>query len=348
MKQRLFSYIDTAGFFPVIILFLVPFNALIAQAGDESSLRIMFYNAENFFDVSDDTVKDDDEFLPQGVMRWNNTRFSRKLSSVSKTIIAAGGWEPPEIVSFCEIENRFVLERLIYSASLAKYNYRIIHEDSPDPRGIDVCLIYRADKIKILDYNYWIPEVGNNEIFRSRTVLFAKVLAGGDTLHLIINHWPSRRGGVLSAEDLRRRISQMVSMKIDSINSALKGKAKILLMGDFNCTPDDRLIKELTDLTLSGQSCVNLSDSFTSGGYGTYRYQGRWEVIDQIIVSPSLLNAERGLTSLQGSAKIFMEDFLLMPDPAFPGLTPFATYRGFRYQGGFSDHLPVVIDLVVR
>jgi len=348
MKPRLFSNIDITVFVAVLILFLIPFNALKAQSGDGTSFRIMFYNAENFFDVLDDTLKDDEEFLPKGVMRWNSTRFNRKLSSVSKTIVAAGGWEPPGVVSFCEIENRYVLERLIYGTGLANFNYRIIHEDSPDPRGIDVCMIYRADRIKMLDHSYWIPELKLNETFRSRSVLYAKCLTGEDTLHLIINHWPSRRGGVLSAEDLRRRMSQMVSMKIDSINSSVKGMAKILLMGDFNCTPEDPMIKELMKMTLTGQSCVNLSNSFTAGGYGTYRYQGRWEVIDQAIVSPSLINAEKGISTDKESAKVFSEDFLLMRDPNYPGLTPMGTYRGFRYQGGFSDHLPVLIDMVIR
>ncbi len=348
MMQRPFLNINPAVLLAVSFWVLVPVCSLKSQSAEKTSLRFMFYNAENFFDLSDDTLKEDNEFLPWGLMRWNNTRFSKKLNSVSKTIIAAGGWEPPELVAFCEIESRYVLERLIYGNGLLKYNYRIIHEDSPDPRGIDACLIFRADRIKIIDYSYWIPVMDSNEIFRSRSVLYVKTSIEKDTLHLIVNHWPSRRGGVLSAEGLRKKIALMVRMKIDSINLSENGSAKILLMGDFNCTPDDKVMEVLIKKTGTGQSLVNLSDSFSEGGNGTYRYQGRWEVIDQIIVSPSLLLADEGISTSKKSVRVFCEDFLLMRDPGFPGFTPRSTYRGYRYQGGFSDHLPVLIDFVIR
>lgn len=346
--RRLFINRNQAGLISVLLFVLAIGGSVKAQSPETKSLRFMFYNSENFFDVSDDTLKEDDEFLPGGLMRWNSTRFNRKLNSVSKTIIAAGGWEPPALVGFCEIENRFVLERLISGTGLAVGNYRIIHEDSPDPRGIDACLIYRADRIKMLSYSYWIPEMNKDEVFRSRSVLYAKISIEKDTMHLIINHWPSRRGGVLSAEDLREKIALMVRMKIDSINLSESGKAKILLMGDFNCTPSDQVIKALTDSTGSGALFVNLSESFSEGGNGTYRYQGRWEVIDQIIVSHSLLVANAGISTNREYSKVFREDFLLMRDPNFPGFSPMSTYRGYRYQGGFSDHLPVLIDLVFR
>ena len=117
----------------------------------------MFYNVENLFDIYDDTLKDDNEFLPDGVMRWNFTRYNKKINSLYKTIVAAGEWNPPAIVALCEVENRKVLEDLIYGTYLSKYNYRIIHEESPDQRGIDVCLIYRKDYAEVIDYRYWIP-----------------------------------------------------------------------------------------------------------------------------------------------------------------------------------------------
>jgi endonuclease/exonuclease/phosphatase family metal-dependent hydrolase len=332
----------------IVAYFAIATVPLYSQEKEAEQFRLMFYNAENFFDIIDDSLANDEDFLPAGLMRWNKTRFIRKVNAVYKTIIAAGEWEPPALISLCEVENRHVIEDLVYNTALANYKYRIVHEDSPDPRGIDVCLIYRSDRVRVLSYKYWIPEMSNDEVFSSRSVLHSLLYVNKDTLHLIINHWPSRRGGVLSAEDLRRQIAEMVISKLDSINRAEKGKARIILMGDFNCTPDDPLVKIITKQSSNGLSMINLSTSLVGQGIGTYRYQGRWEVIDQVIVSERLLDTKAGIFTSPQFAKVFDADFLLIKDPTYPGVMPFSTYRGFKYQGGFSDHLPVLIDLKTR
>ena len=189
----------------------------LAQTGSDEHIRLMFYNTENFFDIYDDTLTEDNDFLPGGVMRWNYSRYEKKLSSLYKTIIAAGEWEPPALVAFCEIEKRKVLEDLIYGTYLSKFKYGIIHEESPDRRGIDVCLIYRKDIIHEIGYKYLIPVYSDTIPFTSRSVLYARFLIGGDTIHLFVNHWPSRRGGVLAGEDNRQQIADMVRHNTDSI-----------------------------------------------------------------------------------------------------------------------------------
>src|ERR1035437_1243584 len=128
-----------------LVLFFIFRNKGCCQVDGVQSIRLMSYNIENLFDIYNDSLKDDDAFLPEGLMRWNLTRYNKKINSIYKTIIAAGEWNPPALVAFCEVENRKVLEDLIYGTYLSKYNYRNIHEESPDPRGIDVCLIYRRD-----------------------------------------------------------------------------------------------------------------------------------------------------------------------------------------------------------
>ena len=143
-------------------------------------------------------IKDDDDFLPKGLMRWSYSRYNKKLSSLYKTIVAAGEWDPPAVVSFCEIENRHVLEDLVYGTYLSKYNYRLIHEESPDQRGIDVCMIYRKDRADVVEYRYFIPSELKSTDFTSRSILYAKIVISNDTVHLFVNHWPSRRGGVLA------------------------------------------------------------------------------------------------------------------------------------------------------
>ena len=330
----------------VLIIFLT--NRGYSQEVRFQNVRLMSYNVENLFDIYNDTIKDDDDFLPGGLMRWNFTRYNKKINSLYKTIVAAGEWNPPAVVAFCEVENRKVLEDLVYGTWLSKYGYRIIHEESPDQRGIDVCLIYRKDCADIIDYKYWIPSEINRDDFTTRSVLYTKMIISEDTVHLIVNHWPSRRGGVLAGEDLRMKIAAMVRDKTDSIMERDSGGARIIIMGDFNCTPDDHVIKTLIISSDSCNSLVNLSESLASDGLGTYRYMGTWEMIDQVIVSDRLLNCNKGLYTDVKMLSIFKPDFLLRKDPVYPGFIPLSTYRGYRYQGGFSDHLPVLLDLKVR
>jgi hypothetical protein len=302
----------------------------------------MFYNVENAFDTSDDPETNDSEFLPDGLRRWNESRYRKKIGSIYKTIIAAGEWQPPELVAFCEVENRQVLGDLVYGTYLSKYNYRIVHEDSPDRRGIDVCMIYRKDAVKITSYRYLVPDSLPDPFF-SRSVLYVQVAEGIDTFHLFVNHWPSRKGGVLAGKDLRLSIAEMVKACIDSLECKNKGKAKIIVTGDFNSTPEDPEIMKLLTSGDGHVALVNLSGK-DPGSEGTYKYQGTWEMIDQMIVSDNLFSRD-GFYVKKESLKVFKPDFLIIDDPKYPGKMPFATYRGYKYQGGFSDHLPVILTL---
>ncbi len=330
--------------FSTLVLLLLSGTFVYSQVDSSSaSVRLMFYNVENLFDTYDDPLKDDDEFLPEGLRRWNQTRYKKKLNSIYKTITAAGEWSPPALVGLCEIENRKVLEDLTFGTYLSNYRYGIIHEESPDERGIDVALIFRKDIVHILGSRTWIPAVRKAD-FKSRSVLYVKCEIFHDTLHLIINHWPSRRGGVLAGESLRNDIALMVRAAADSLITNSSGNSKIIIIGDFNCTPDDPVIKTLIE---PGHHLVNLAPD-NSSIPGTYRYTGIWEQLDQIIVSEPLLSCTKGLYTDHQKFRIYKPDFLLKNDINYPGLTTYQTYRGYRYQGGFSDHLPVLLDLFVR
>jgi hypothetical protein len=165
---------------------------------------------------------------------------------------------------------------------------------------------------------------------------------------MIVNHWPSRRGGVLASEDNRLLVASMVRWKEDSILKFSATKAKLIILGDFNCSPEDQVIKLVTGMSDASDSMINLSDSIGLSGAGTYRYMGTWEMIDQVIVSKNLLYSKEGYYTNQGLHRIFKPDFLMYKDPKYPGLSPFPTYRGYRYSGGFSDHLPVLLDLKIK
>jgi hypothetical protein len=333
----------------LVLMFLFAGLAYTQEESDSLPVRLMFYNAENLFDTTDDTLKDDAEFLPGGLMRWNKTRYIKKINSVYKTIIAAGEWNPPAIVGLCEIENRKVLEDLVYGTTLSTFGYGIIHEESPDPRGIDVCMIFRKDLVRVIDYRSWIPPGVRKDEFHSRSVLYVKCAILGDTIHLILNHWPSRRGGVLAGEPLREDIALMVRDAVDSLFNVSKGELKAIIFGDFNCSPDDPVIESLLKPYRAGEcTLINFADQHMKSASGTYRYMGTWEMLDQVIVSDGLVKSRRGLFADIKDFRIFNPDFLLRNDSKYPGMTTFSTYRGYRYQGGFSDHLPVLLDLGFR
>jgi len=343
-KKVIFTFASTLV---LEFLFLTFANS---QEGTVSlPVRIMFYNVENMFDILDDPLTEDDEFLPDGLRRWNGSRYNKKLNSVYKAIIAAGEWGPPAIVGFSEIENRKVLEDLVYSTGLSNFNYGIIHGESPDPRGIDVCMIFRKDIVRVIEYKLWIPKSVNKNDFHSRNVLYVKCAILHDTIHFMVNHWPSKRGGVLPGEPVRKAIALMVSNAADSLSSVITDESKIIVMGDFNCDPDDSVIQILVKQSESGGAhLINMAKATKSTASGTYRYMGAWEMMDQILISEGLLNCTTGIYADPAGFRIFKPDFLLKKDPKYPGLTTFSTYRGYSYQGGFSDHLPVLLDLGVR
>jgi predicted extracellular nuclease len=324
---------------------------LFSQVAADSSYRLLFYNTENFFDTSNDSLKEDDDFTPDGVMRWNPTRYNQKVKSVYKVIAAAGGWEPPALIGLCEVENRNVLNDLVYNTYLTKYEYGIVHFESNDPRGIDLAVLYRKGAVKLLGSEAMIPDGYDNSTFRTRYVLYSKWLISDDTIHLFFNHWPSRRGGVLPGEALRNSIAEMVVQRSDSIIKTCHGLAKIIIAGDFNCTPGDSEMQLITGEKSANENSlrfINLTEKLKGEIRGTYKYRGTWEMLDQVIVSESLLNSASGIYTDYSMAGIFSSDFLLKKDNTFAGVTPFATYTGYRYSGGFSDHLPVFLDLMLH
>ena len=318
------------------VLMIPQNNTAPAQLVSERSFRFLFYNVENLFDTKDDTLTDDSEFLKGGDMHWTESRYRYKINSIYKVLAAAGEWDAPSLAGFCEVENKSVLQSLVYDTWLSKYQYGIVMGNSKDPRGIRQGIIYRKDLLKLLFKGNIEPE--NPGDFRSRMILYTKWQAGEDTIHLFLNHWPSRRRGVLAEERAREAILSSLYNSLDSLDRVSVGTAKIVIAGDFNCTPDDLNIKGM----------INLSSVLAEKGEGTYRYRGKWEMIDQVIVSPGIINSQKGVFTNADMLRIFRPDFLMQKDPAYPGFVPFPTYRGFSYKGGFSDHLPLILDLRIR
>jgi len=308
----------------------------------------MFYNTENFYDSENDSLTNDDEFTSNEVRRWNSDRMHRKSERIAKVILAAGKWNPPVIVGLCEIENLQVLEILTRIAPLNKYRYKIIHKDSPDERGIDVAFIYRPELFRPFDYQAIAVVNPSDKSFRTRDILrVSGVLNGCDTLHFFVNHWPSRYGGIMETMKYRILAAEILKTSVLSLKSNFSG-AKIICMGDFNDGPKDESLagvlnaKEADNPEIKGEM-INLSSEWISNPVQTIKSQYNWEVFDQLIVSDYFLGKSGCFKFL--NAEIFKADFLLEPDEKFGGVKPKRTYIGFKYQDGFSDHLPVLLRI---
>lgn len=307
----------------------------------DNEFRIMFYNVENLFDTFDDPFVDDDEFTKNGEKDWSFYRYQQKLNNLAKTIIAVGGWEPPEIIGLSEVENFQVLHDLVTQTPLKPFNYQIIHENSNDARGIDNALIYRSGKInKILHHPIGIPDLNTRDILY--VVLSYRTL---DTIHLFVNHWPSRYGGKDFTEHKRMLVAKKLRQSVDSLFRPDRND-KIVIIGDFNDEPNDiSLVKELKALSLENglddHQLYNLSFPDFKDGNGTLVYKQidhTWFLFDQVIVSGSLISGD-GLQVKELKNHIFKVDWLLKNE------RPNRSYQGPIYRGGFSDHLPIFIDL---
>lgn len=331
-----------------ILVFLL-LAASVAKS-QNNSLRneytFMFYNVENFFDCEDDSLTDDNEFTPEGDRRWNRNRLYDKSDRLSKVVLAAGKWNPPVFVGLCEVENLSVLELLTRQTSLKNYPYKIVHKDSPDERGIDVAFIYRSDLFRPIDYQAINLTDPTDKTFKARDMLrVSGVLKDCDTLHLFINHWPSRYGGIMETMKYRRMAAETLKKEIKELLAKYPA-AKVICTGDFNDTPKDEslygvLEAKKTDNPAESGELINLSYNWMSEEIQTLKNQYSWQVFDQWIVSDYFLTNSNCVQFL--GSEIFKAGFLLEPDSKFRGVKPKRTYNGFKHQEGFSDHLPILL-----
>ncbi len=330
----------------MFVLILLTYCTSRAQKVDPARFRIMFYNVENLFDPYDDPEKNDNDFTPEGNYRWTEFRWKEKTAKIAKVIRAVGEGDLPVIIGFCEIENRLVLDELARHPIICDGRYNVVHYDSPDRRGIDVGLFYRDELFLLLYSEPLRVEISNNPKFVTRDILYVKgILHRLDTLHLFVNHWPSRLGGAATSEPNRIAAARTLKQKVDSILFVVSN-ANIIIMGDFNDGPEDVSVFKILEAGHAKDSkpLVNLMLS-KPAGEGSHRFQGKWEFLDQLIVSRPLLNEENLLKVANARAHVFKADFLLEDDARYPGKIPYRQFIGFKFNGGYSDHLPVYLDL---
>lgn len=334
------------------LLFFASFllqNHLFAQR-NKHTLRVCFYNVENLFDCKDDSLTNDDTFTPEGNNHWTENRLRLKINNIAKTLIAIGEWDTPDIIGMAEVENAQVLHLLINETPLVAQPYSFVHYESPDRRGIDVALLYKTSTFTVIYSEPIAVNFPNDNYSKTRDILYVKGIApkSKDTLHIFVNHWPSRYGGYAETIHKRNYTADLLRSKIDSI-CKVQSDAKIICMGDFNDYPYDESICEhlrafAPDKVQSNDLIHTLFPYFTKNNIGTHKYQQEWGILDHLIVNQNLYYATTGFHT-EESGHIFDADFLLTDDNTNMGKKTFRTYTGLSYSGGFSDHLPVYIDI---
>ena len=306
-------------------------------------------NCENLFDCQHDSLKNDTEFLPGGAYHWTRTRYWQKLDRIGQTILSCGeqqvtnqlseggvnngkSWQLPDMVALCEVENDSVLHDLTRRSLLRNARYDYVMTNSPDERGIDVALMYSPYSFRLIgSHSVRVNPVKGMR--PTRDILYASgVTASGDTLHVIVAHLPSRRGGEKYSRPFRMAAARQVAAVIDSIYNNVSVEAKIIVAGDFNDYSNSESLQ-----LLRSKRMVEVSQGAKgrNGAEGTYRYQGQWGSLDHILTSRNLADS---LT------ECFVNDaeFLIEHDEKYGGVKPHRNYIGPRYNNGFSDHLPLV------
>jgi predicted extracellular nuclease len=334
------------------LIFVTSFG--FGQISKKDKIRcISFYNLENLFDTINQPDVNDEEFTPDGKNDWNSKKYQAKLTNMSEVISKLGMEitpEGPAVMGLCEIENLGVLKDLVVQPAIKKRKYQIVHFDSPDKRGIDVALIYQPKYFKVTNTTSNRLFIEGDDNFFSRDQLVVSGIFDGEPMHFIVNHWPSRSGGQEKSEAKRIAAAQLTRHLVDSV-LALDSKAKIMVMGDLNDDPTDVSVSKYLNTTsdknaLTGSQLFNPMADILKNGTGTLQYRDKWNLFDQIILSPAFLNGTKNSFKFH-EAQVFNKPFLIQQSGDFEGY-PLRTFGGKDYLNGYSDHLPVTVFLIKK
>ncbi|MBP3794468.1 MAG: endonuclease/exonuclease/phosphatase family protein [Bacteroidales bacterium] len=344
-------------YFVLIFLLIIP---LMSCAQGKRSYVIGFYNLENLFDTYHDEGKNDYEYLPDGANQWTEAKYTKKLHNMASVIRAMKDenkvWHA--VLGVSEIENRHVLEDLVSQPEIAEANYQIVHYDGPDRRGVDVALLYRPNQFKVLesksipfDFNSSIEFSLNEEekaYFRTRDILMVRGMLGNEMFAFFVAHLPSRIGG--KGGDLRSRGGEIMYQESMRLMAEYPG-IKIVAMGDMNDNPTDPSMavymhgKENID-EVGKEDFFSPFVSMLKSGYGSLAYQGEWNIYDIIVVNANLCRGEglkiRPIVKKKFYGRIFNPPFMTQQEGPYAG-TPFRTFSGGAFIGGYSDHYPTYI-----
>ena len=331
------------------------FSLTLCAQGGAHRFRLVEYNVENLFDTIHAEGRDDAAFTPSGAYHWDSRRYWHKLRVLSATIAGLGGTMPAELVALCEVEGENVLNDLVHHTSLHHLGYEYLTTDSKDPRGINVALLYqplrfRPFKIRAIhvDYNPRKERPTRDILYVSGTI------PTGDTLDVFVCHLPSRAGGTSAARKYRERATQAIYREVGVLRH-FRSRPLVVITGDFNDEYTDRSIRRGLKAVPVSQAGVGKADAMQlvvlssqrrSGEHisGTYKYQNRWNQLDQIIVNAGLLCRDRPFYTSDNDCRIGYLPYLCEPDADGVGIQPRRTFLGTYYHGGLSDHLPMICD----
>jgi endonuclease/exonuclease/phosphatase family metal-dependent hydrolase len=338
MKFFLFPLLLHAG--------LVCQSTASAQASRMERLTFLFYNVENLYDTIDDPYKGDDEFLPGSTKKWDNTKYNRKISDITRALTEAGGKSLPDVIGLCEVENHRVLDDLIRSPQMLPGKYKYIHYNDRDSRGIDQALLYKPS-FRLISGNLLRVKNSKGGIFARGILYVTGTLPSGEILHVFVNHWPARTGNSVERENSRKEIAAELRRLTDEIRSRDKN-ALIVIMGDMNDEPDDASLKNVLEAVApgrySGSGLVNLMIPAWQKGEGTVTFDKDWKMLDNLIVSVTLTDA-KGFRVEGNRGFVYRAPWMEFRSGK-DRVSPKRTYSGNNYSGGVSDHFPVFFRMV--
>ncbi len=333
-----------------ILLATILISALVSAFAEitynkRRNLTVAFYNVENLFDTKNTPGGNDAEFTPEGKNKWTEERYNKKLNDISEVLSSINKKELPEIIGLCEIENREVLEDLVKTKLLSGGDYKIEQYESPDFRGIDCALLYRPDEFEVIKSSPIKVEFNDDLKFTTRDILYVTGKTNNDEeFHIFVNHWPSRIGGLAQTEPKRIAVAKLLKSKIDSVQNS-NPNANIIVMGDLNDEPSNKSINEVLNAQspeVENAALVNLMFPIHQNKQGSYNYRGNWNMLDNVIVSPNLLD-NKGFQCKEMQGFVFHEKWMEYENKG--EMSPNRTYGGPNYYGGVSDHFPVYIQL---
>ena len=316
---------------------------LFLKRSKKELYTIAFYNVENLFDTRQDKTILDTDFIPTSDKKWDNIRYEQKLNKIANAIASIGPEDhnfPPIVIGLAEVENKTVLQDLVATEALKDKGYHFVHYNSPDERGIDTAFLYRKNLVKIKDSKshqlYLETSEGNRDFTRDILEVSCTVL--GEDITFLINHWPSRRDGWTSTASKRLEAAKQNTTIIEQSKS-VNPNQHFVVMGDFNDDPKDESVQYLEN----SAALYNPMELLLTKKKGTTKHKGRWNLFDQILISHELLKFQKQKLNFKNAA-IFDPDFLKQQKGRYKG-TPYRTFGGRNYTGGYSDHFPVYIIL---
>lgn len=335
-----------------LVLFLVSFYCFSQKQYDIRT--IAFYNVENLFDTINDTSKKDERSPIMEIKKDRSKIYWDKIDNLGEVILQLGSEKTnnsPTILGVAEIENEGVLLDLVNSEKLKKKRYGIIHFDAPDDRGIDVALLYQARHFKPVHYEAFDPNIYvDNKKIKTRDILWVNGYLDDEEINIIVNHWPSRRGGEAKSRPLREKAAFKVTQIIEKIRESDKN-AKIIIMGDFNDDPINTSFKKVLKAkskkeNLQPNDIYNPYEGMFKKGLNTLGYRDNINLFDQILISTPLVKSENDYTGYKMfKSGIFNKRFLTQKNGRYKGY-PFRSFSYGKYTNGYSDHYPVYMYLI--